>query len=322
MPPAKVAIVAVPNERADLIIGMAPSDLDIFLVDINLPEEEKTARCRDADAIISSNVSTELLSQCPNVKLVQTLSAGFDMLDLEAIGELGIPVANNGGANAVSVSEQVIGTMVALFRKTLVHWENAMRRRLWQEGLGTLYMTEITGKTVGIVGLGRVGKQVARRLVGFDTRTIYYDVAEIPPEDRERLNAEPVGFEELLADSDVVTLHVPLNRQTRKMISDRELGLMKQSAYLINACRGPVVDEKALYRALTEGTIAGAGLDVTEEEPTPPDNPLFDLDNVIISPHQAGYSQETNYRAADFAYANIRRVVAGEPPESLVLPED
>ena len=135
------------------------------------------------------------------------------------------------------------------------------------------------------------------RSLGIDTRTIYYDVAEIPQEDRERLNAEPVGFEELLAESDLVTLHVPLNRQTRKMISDRELGLMKESAYLINACRGPVVDEQALHRALTQGVIAGAGLDVLEEEPTPMDNPLFDLDNVIISPHQAGYSQETNYRA-------------------------
>ena len=125
----------------------------------------------------------------------------------------------------------------------------------------------------------------------------------------------------MLQESDLVSLHVPLNRVTRGMISDRELGMMKPTAYLINACRGPVVDEGALLRALRDNRIAGAGLDVLEEEPTPVDNPLFDLENVVITPHMAGTSHETNLRAADFAYGNIQRVLRGEEPESLITPE-
>ena len=181
--------------------------------------------------------------------------------------------------------------------------------------------TEITNKTIGIVGLGRVGKQVAKRLTGFETNTIYYDIVDMPDEVQRDLNAHPVAFEELLRESDIVSLHVPLTLRTRSMISDRELAMMKPTAYLVNACRGPVVDEKALHRALNNGLIAGAGLDVLEVEPTPVDNPLFDLDNVLITPHMAGASQETNLRAAEFAYSNIKLVLAGRPPESLVTPE-
>ena len=167
---------------------------------------------------------------------------------------------------------------------------------------------------MGIVGLGRVGQQVAKRLTGFDTNTIYYDIVDIPGDIRQRLNAEPVEFDELLRESDFVCLHVPLTQRTRGMISDRELALMKPTSYLINACRGPVVDEKALHRALVDGQIAGAGLDVLEQEPTPTDNPLFDLENVLITPHLAGTSEETNQRAADFAYGNIARVLSGQVP--------
>jgi phosphoglycerate dehydrogenase-like enzyme len=144
---------------------------------------------------------------------------------------------------------------------------------------------------------------------------------EIPQKTQDELNAQPVPFEELLRESDIVTLHVPLNRHTRHLISEGELGMMKPTAYLINACRGPVVDEKALYQALQRHQIAGAGLDVLEQEPTPEDNPLFELGNVVITPHMAGTSNETNLRAADFAYSNIQRVLAGNPPESLVTPD-
>ena len=321
MATSKVAYVSDINPRAEYIKNLAPPDLEVVLVDIRLPDEEKIPLCRDADAIISSNVSVNLLKQCPKVKLIQTLSAGYDRLDLEAIGEMGIPIANNGGANAIAVSEQTIALMIAVSKKTMLHWETAVRRRQWRQGIPVAEMFEITNKTVGIVGLGRIGKQVAKRLRGFDTRTVYYDIVEIPQKVQDELNARPATFEELLQESDIVTLHVPLNRHTRHMISERELSMMKPTAYLINACRGPVVDEKALYQALKQRRIAGAGLDVLEQEPTPVDNPLFELDNVVITPHMAGTSHETNLRAADFAYSNIQRVLAGRPPESLVTPD-
>ena len=319
MTTSKIAFVTSLGGRTDFIKSLAPDDVEVTLVDINLPEAEKIALCRDADAIISSNVPVEVLRGCPNVKLIQTLSAGYDRLDIETIGEMGIPIANNVGANAITVSEQTIALMIAVSKRTMLHWDSAVKQRQWKEGIPRVDMFEITDKTVGIVGLGRIGKNVAKRLKGFDTNTIYYDVVDIPQEVQEDLNARPVGFEELLQESDLVSMHVPLNRRTRGMISDRELEMMKDTAYLINACRGPVVDEAALL--LRDNRIAGAGLDVLEEEPTPVDNPLFDLENVVITPHMAGTSHETNLRAAAFAYGNILRVLRGEEPESLITPE-
>jgi len=324
MPSVKVAFLTSTRERGEFTKRLAPPDFEVVLVDNNLSDAEKIPLCKEADAIITvpADVSTELLAHCPKVKLIQTLSAGYDRLDVRAIGEMGIPIANNGGANAIAVAEQTIALMISVNKGMMRQWQNAAKERRWRQGLTGLHLVEVTGKTVGIVGLGRVGKQVAKRLKGFDTRTIYYDIVEIPRGVQRELNAQPVTFEELLRQSDIVTLHVPLTRLTRGMIGERELEMMKSTAVLINACRGPVVNEKALYRALRAGRIAGAGLDVLEEEPTPVDNPLFQLDNVVITPHLAGWSDETNLRAAEFAFANIRRVLAGQPPESLVTPED
>ena len=321
MPSWKIAYFTGVGARADVMLDNAPDNVEVTVVDRTLPAAEQIALCRDADAIISSEVTTEVLRECPNVKLIQTLSAGYDRMDLETILEMGIPVANNGGANAISVSEQTLALMIGIGRNLMAQWDTTTRQRQWRGNLYQTDLTEVTDKTVGIVGLGRIGRQVAKRLTGFDTRTIYYDIEDIPEDVQQAVNAEPVGFDELLQTSDFVSMHVPLTRRTRGMMSDREFDLMKSTAFFINLCRGPVVDEAALYRALTEGKIAGAGLDVLEVEPTPTDNPLFDLDNVIITPHMAGQSQETALRAAHFAYGNILRVLNGAEAESLVTPE-
>ena len=321
MPTWKVAYYSGVGGRPQIMLENAPDSLEVTVVDQTLPDEEKIELCRDADAIISSDVTLNVLRQCPNVKIIQTLSAGYDRLDLESILEMGIPVANNGGANAISVSEQTIALMIGIGRNLMAQWDSTTRQRAWRSNLYQTDLTEITDKTVGIVGLGRIGRQVAKRLTGFDTRTVYYDIVDIPDDVRQEVKAEPVGFDELLQTSDFVSMHVPLTRRTRGMMSDREFDMMKPTAFFINLCRGPVVDEAALYRALTEGKIAGAGLDVLEVEPTPADNPLFDLDNVIITPHMAGQSQETALRAAHFAYGNILRVLNGNEAESLVTPE-
>lgn len=321
MPTWKVAYFTGVGARADVMLDNCPDNVEVTVVDRTLPAADQIELCRDADAIISSEVTTEVLRECPNVKLIQTLSAGYDRMDLETILEMGIPVANNGGANAISVSEQTLGLMIGIGRNLMAQWDTTTKQRNWRGNLYQTDLTEITDKTVGIIGLGRIGRQVAKRLTGFDTRTIYYDIEDIPEDVREAVKAEPVPFDELLETSDFVSIHVPLTRRTRGMMSDREFDLMKPSAFFINLCRGPVVDEAALYRALTEGKIAGAGLDVLEVEPTPADNPLFDLDNVIITPHMAGQSQETALRAAHFAYGNILRVLNGDEAESLVTPE-
>ena len=321
----KVAFLTSPalKERKEFTMSLAPPDLEVVWIDNSLSDEEKIPLCKDADAVMMllPDLSVDVLKHCPKVKLLQTLSAGYDRLDIKAINELGIPIANNGGANAIAVAEQTIALMISVCKQMMLQWHNTVKDRVWRGGLTGFGMVEVTDKTVGIVGLGRIGKQVAKRLKGFDTKTIYYDVVEMPLEVQEELNAEPVSFEELLSQSDIVTIHVPLNSVTRGMISNPELEMMKSTAYLISTCRGPVVDEKALYHALKRGSIAAAGLDVLEKEPTPTDNPLLEMDNVVITPHMAGYSYETNIRASNFAYANIKRALAGEEPESLVTPD-
>jgi len=319
--PTKIAFFSPAGSRAEFMAEQAPADVELIVVDPSLSDAEKVALCRDADAIISSDVSNEVLKECPNVKLIQTLSAGYDRLDLPSILEMGIPVANNGGANAIAVSEHTIAMMISLSTRLWRQYDVTMNQRQWKSKLDQYRIVEITNKTVGIVGLGRIGKQVAKRLKGFDTKTIYSDVIDIDEEVRQDLNAEPVEFDELLREADIITLHVPLTRRTRGMISDRELGLMKPTAFLVNCCRGPVVDEEALHRALTSGQIAAAGLDVLEVEPTPENNPLFDLDNVVITPHMAGPGEESTQRAADFAFYNIGKTLGGSEPESLVFPE-
>ena len=317
----KIAFFSPQGSRADFMAEQAPDGVELVLVDPSLSDADTAALCRDVDAIISSDVSNDVLGQCPNVKLVQTLSAGYDRLDLASILEMGIPVANNGGANAIAVSEHTIAMMISLSTRLWRQYDITMNQRQWKSGLDQYRIVEITEKTVGIVGMGRIGKQVAKRLKGFDTKTIYYDVVDIPREVQEELNVQPVELDELLRESDIVTLHVPLTRRTRGMISDRELEMMKPDAFLVNCCRGPVVDEAALHRALSQHKIAAAGLDVLEVEPTPVDNPLFDLDNVVITPHMAGPGEESTQRAADFAYYNIAKLLSGEEAESLVTPE-
>ena len=323
MPRAKIVFLTTSRERVELMVSMAPEDLEVTLVDNDLPDEEKVSLCRNADAIITlpADVPVNLLKNCPNVKLIQTLSAGYDRLDVQAIAEMGIPIANNGGANAIAVAEQTIALMISVCKKMMVQWHSAAQDRRWRGTLTGMDFVEVTNKTVGIIGLGRIGKQVAKRLTGFDTRTIYYDVVEMPLEVQQELRAAPVAFDELLHQSDIVTIHVPLTPRTRGMIGRPELQMMKPTAVLINASRGPTVDESALYLALKEGRIAGAGLDVLEEEPTPLDNPLFELENVVITPHMAGFSHETNLRSAEFAYSNIKRVLSGGTPESLITPD-
>ena len=302
--------------------GAAPPDLELSWVDNDLPDEEKIPLCKDAEAIIllPDYVSTNLIVHCPRVRLVQTLAAGYDQLDVKGIMELGIPVANNGGANAIAVAEQTIALMLSVNKKMMVQWHNAVQDR-WRGGLSGLELTEITNKTVGILGMGRIGKEVAKRLKGFDTTTIYYDFVEVPHTVQRQLNAQPVSFDELLRRSDILTIHVSLSSQTRGMIGDRELDMMKPAAILINTSRGLVLDERALYQALRNGRIAGAGLDVLEQEPASPDNPLYELENVVITPHMAGYSLECSLRAARFAFSNVQRVLAGEPPESTIVPD-
>jgi phosphoglycerate dehydrogenase-like enzyme len=302
----------------------APAGTEIVWVDVTQPLEKQAEQLRDAVAVIATPTAfpVDLALKCPKLKLVQTISAGTNMLDIAALNELDIQVANNGGGNAVAVSEHTVALMVSVYRKLHLQYQ-AVKARQWAGDLRSKWFEqayELTDKTVGIVGLGRIGQRVARRLQGWDCRLIYHDVINHPPALEAELHVTKVPFDELLRTADIITLHVPLNRLTKAMISDREFGMMKPTAVLINACRGPVVDEAALIRALKAQKIMAAGLDVLEEEPTPANNPLLDMDNVLVTPHMAAFAQESFEKSRAFAVQNTARVASGQLPESIVEP--
>ena len=323
---AKVVLLSPENaEQLEAVRSHAPEGVEIGWVDSDLPIEEQAAQMQDVVSVIAipSVFPVELARACPNLRLVQTVSAGTNMMDLQALGELGVKVANNGGGNAVAVAEHTIALMVSVYRKMQLQFRY-VRERQWAGDIRENWFAdafELTGKTVGIIGLGRIGQRVARRLQGWECELLYSDVETFPEELERELNVRRVERDELLRESDIVTLHVPLNRHTRAMLSDREFDLMRPNAVLINACRGPVVDEAALIRAMRDGKIAGAGLDVLEEEPTPADNPLLDMDNVLVTPHLAGFGQEASAKSRDFAVRNTTAVAGGAEAESVVLPE-
>ena len=306
--------------RWEMIRQFAPDSLKLRQVDPDLSEGDMIEALAGVEAVIAfpPSFSTAVAEQCPDLKLIQVLAAGYEDVDVAAMRQLGIAVANNGGSNAVSVSEHSISLMLALYRRLMDAWQNTKAGK-WTDGIAHLpFRSEITGKTVGIVGFGNIGRQVARRLAGFDCRILYFDFIDEMPGRELEFGARYTVMDELLEQSDIVTLHVPHSAATTGLISRRELGLMKRSAILINTCRGPVVDEQDLIDALNSGEIAGAGLDVLVAEPTPPDNPLLSMDNVVITPHWAGGTREGSERSLQFSVDQCVRLSQGRPLLSLV----
>ncbi|MDA1278419.1 MAG: NAD(P)-dependent oxidoreductase [Chloroflexi bacterium] len=298
--------------------------IDLRFVDSDQPFDEVLEQCNGAVMILPKGrypQLTELASKLGSLKLVQTSSAGTDWIDKAGLAELGVDVANNGGANAVAVAEHAIGLMFAVNRKLDVQIES-VKTGTWMAGVQgdrTEFHT-LVGKRIGIIGLGRIGSRVAKRLAGWECEIVYADVVDHPDEYVAATGARRVELDELLSTSDIVTLHVPLDRVTRHMISDRELALMKPTAILINTCRGPVVDENALIKALESREIFAAGLDVTEIEPIEADNPLPTMTNVIVTPHLATRALESELNGAQFTMENAGRIVRGEAPEWIVKP--
>jgi phosphoglycerate dehydrogenase-like enzyme len=249
-----------------------------------------------------------------NIRLIQVLSAGYDGIDIERLRKLGIPLCNNGGANSYAVAEHAIMLMLAACRQ-LPELEQLMRAGKWKSNrFGEEEEHEIAGKTIGIIGLGMIGKTLARRLAGFEVNLLYTDPVRPSPEEAARLNVAYREFDDLLRESDIVTLHAPADRTTYRMICERTLALMKRDAILINCARGELVDEAALYTALKDGRIAAAGLDTFDPEPPRPDNPLLKLPNVVLTPHAAGPTWESWPKRWANSYANVERVARGEAP--------
>ncbi len=273
----------------------------------------------DVDAIIlraSGNISRRLMERAHRLKVIGRHGVGVDNIDLEAAKERGIAVVNTPDANTEAVAEHCIGMMIALSRKLLAA-DRAARQANWGARY-ELIGVELLGKTLGVVGFGRIGQRVATIAhSAFQMQIVYCDVINYPDAER-ALKARRVSLDELVARADVVSVHVPLLPETRGLIGARAFSMMKPSAFLINASRGPVIDETALVEALETHRIAGAGLDVFVNEPIEPDNPLLRLEHVILSPHMASHTDEAMRRMAMVA-VDVLAVLGGREPRYRVV---
>ena len=313
-------ILMPPNRNLEpdvVAIGreMLPPGFELRLV----PADRLGDALRDADYLMGfiGPLDDATLAGARRLRLVQLLSVGYDRFNLAGARAARVPVAVNGGANAIAVAEHTILLMMATFRH-LTELDAGVRGGRWSSGAKRLY--ELWSSTIGIVGMGRIGQEVALRLRGWGATLIYHDPIRLPAERERDLGVAFVSLEDLLARADVVTVHVPLSSATRHLIDARALARMKPTAVLVNTARGELVDEAALAEALRSGRIGGAGLDVLSAEPPPVDHPLLSAPNTVLTPHVAGPTWQSWPRRFGNAYANIARVQRGERPQ-WVVPE-
>lgn len=268
------------------------------------PDPEKLSKCVAVLAYSHPTCDGALMDRMPGLKVISNYGVGVDHIDVAAAGNRGIPVGNTPGCLDASTADMTMALILAVARNVVVGDRYAHSAAYTHHDPSILIGREVTGATLGIVGMGRIGKQVARRAGGFDMRILYHNRNRDDRAERE-LGVEYAEFDDLLQQSDFVALNCPLTEETRGLIADREFELMKPSAILVNMARGPVVETSALYSALKEGKIAAAGLDVTDPEPLPRDHPLLELDNAIILPHLGSASDRTRTRMAEMSVENV-----------------
>jgi D-3-phosphoglycerate dehydrogenase len=273
------------------------------------------------DAVISRKgkiTREQMQKSAGRLKIIARTGVGVDpsRVDLDGAKQNKVWVTNQPGSNSVSVAELVFGQMIALVRHTF-EANTAVKENRWGEYLKYIG-TELAGKTIGIIGMGNIGTRVVLRARAFEMDFLVYD-PYIPESHVTALGGKWVGLDELLAESDFVSIHCPLTAETRGIIGGRQFGLMKASAYLINAARGGIANEDALWRALKQKKIAGAALDVVENEPPAKDHPLFQLDNVILTPHLGAVTFESAKRGEWGAAEEVIRVLEGKKPKNPVV---
>lgn len=285
----------------------------------SLSEAEVTPLVSDIVGYIAGNdeLNNRVIAKADQLKVISRQGAGFDRIDLEACTKRGIVVCNAFGAGAPAVAEFTFGSMLAIGRRIFAG-QSALRAGNWfaRTDIGG---TTLVGTTLGIVGLGHIGRELARLVRGFRMPVLYYDVARAANE--AELGVEYRELTELLSQADFISINVGLNPATYHMISDKEFELMKPTSYIVNTSRGGVIDEDALYRALVGGRIAGAALDVFEKEPVSPDNPLLSLpDKVLLTPHIAGVSDAAKLAMLELATDNLLAVLQGQRPKFVTNP--
>ena len=317
----KMIVMDNPLSAMDIARELAPPGIDMIVARADSPEFK--AALPDTEYLVGLGevkMDDAFYKSAPKLKLIQLLSAGYDRVEIEAARRAGVAVCNNGGANAIAVAEHAIMLMLAVCRR--LTWQHSMTASgRWRgNNVASVRLYELDGRTLGIIGLGNIGKKVARIAQAFGLTVQYFDILRLTEDAADALGVRFRLFDEVLRTSDLVSLHVPLTPRTRHMMGVEQFKKMKPTAYLINTCRGPVVDEKALIEALSNGTIAGAGLDVFDQEPPAADNPLLSMENVTVTPHFAGPTWDNQQARFRNGFDNVQRVARGEKP-LWVIPE-
>jgi glyoxylate reductase len=309
--------VLISNVLPQVSVQLIPKDISVEFNDTDqpLPKAELIRRLKGKDGLICHIISTvdeEVFAGAPGLKVVSNVAVGFNNIDVAAARRRGVVVTNTPDVLTETTADFAWALLMAAGRRVVEadHFARSGQWTRWQWDL--LWGNDIHGKTLGIIGFGRIGRAVARRALGFGMRVLYHDAVRADAAAERELKATYVEPEMLLRESDFVSLHTLFIPETRHLIDERSLRLMKKTAILVNAARGPIVDEAALVRALTEGWIAGAGLDVFEDEPKIHPG-LLPLKNVTLAPHIASASLDTRVAMATLAVRNCLAVLDGKP---------
>jgi len=313
----------IPDQGLDPIL--AACDATVWPDELPPSRDQLLSAVEGCDGILTlltDRVDAELLDRAgPRLKVVSNYAVGFDNIVVGEATERSVAVGNTPGVLTDTTADLAFALLMAAGRRVVEgdHYVRAGRWRTW--GPLLLLGTDISGSTIGIVGFGRIGQAMACRAAGFGMTVLYHDVARLPGDVTQPLRATYVELDELFARADFVSLHTNLTPETRHLVNATRLRSMKATAVLINTSRGPVVDQQALYRALEEGWIMAAGLDVTDPEPMPADDPLLTLENCLVVPHIASASRATRGKMAEMAAANLLAGVRGERIPTPVNPE-
>ena len=293
-----------------------------------LDVEKLKSELRDADVVIGDYtfkipITSEMVDAMTKVRLIAQPSTGYDHIDLAACRKKGIPVSNVGGANSVSVAEHTLALALGLLKR-IGYAHRRITEGAWVQEELLNVAAEVYDKTWGVIGMGRIGKEVTARARAMGAKVTYTDIARLSEADEQKLGVTYLPLQRLLAESDVVSIHVPLTDKTRGMMGEKEFRLMKSYAVFVNVSRGELADEGALARAVTQGWIGGAGVDVFTSEPIAQDNPLLaaarDGANIVLTPHMAGATNDARLRIIQTTVENVVRVAMGQPPINVVNP--
>ena len=308
----------IPQKGLEML--KARFEVEIGASDRNLSRREICEGTKDADALVcllSDAIDEEILSGAKKLKIIANYAVGYNNINVEYAKEHGIFVTNTPGVLTETTADLTWALMLSVARRIVEadKFTRSGKFKGWEPEL--MLGSDVFGKTLGVIGAGRIGQAVMKRAIGFGMRVIYYSKSRLPLDIESNLNASYVSLEKLLKEADFVSLHVPLTKNTYHMIGEDQLSLMKRTAYLINTARGPVVDEEALVKFLKEKRIAGAALDVFENEPllTPG---LTELDNVVITPHIGSASKETREKMSVIVAENVIAALEGKIPPNCV----